>query len=441
MGITDRLARLAAGAPVRVFAVAGAGAREAVQGLQLRPELRLVQTPRAATVLLLAGAIPQSLGEPIARVHGGMPRPRATVWWALDAETPPPAGFPDAVFARDDVVDQIVRVHRDLLGGQRSSEPALLPDVEPATWRGVGPYAQGGSGMTGGTPYGRPMAQLASDRDGLRLDQLVLSLGPFFPHFPAGLVLELKLSGDVVQEAAARPNPFVDATIAGQSLRPGLRPFFRAIDEPVSVAELELARAREHLRWLADALLAQELPALGLRVLRLAQRLRPGDAGDVRRLAGRLGWTQVFRWSTDSVGMLAGEPIEGLGVGPVARAAGLAEDVRLGDPVYRELGFAPLLQQRGDAAARWRQRLLEAAQSLEIAARAGDRTIGPVSAIEAPRGRLEPGSAPTDRLLPVLPAFVEGLEWGDAVGTIVSLDLELEEAAAAIRLIPEPMRS
>lgn len=440
MGITDRLARLAAGAPVPVFAVAGAGAREAVQDLRLSPELRLVETPRAATVLLLAGAIPESLGEPLARVHDGMPRPRATVWWALGADAPP-AGFPDAVSAGDDVVDWIVGVHRDLLDGRRSSEPALLPDVEPAIWMGIGPYGQGGSGMTGGTPYGRPMAQLASDRDGLRLDQLVLSVGPFFPRFPAGLVLELKLSGDVVQEASARPNPFAQATMTELALRPGLRPFFRAIDEPVSVAELELARAREHLRWLADALLAHELPALGLRVLRLAQRLRPGDARDVRRLAGRLDWTQVFRWSTEGVGVLSGEFIEGLGVGPVARAAGLAEDARIGDPVYCELGFAPVLQQRGDAAARWRQRLLEAAQSLEIAAHAGDRMIGPVSAIESPRGRLEPGSVPTDRLLPVLPAFVEGLEWGDAVATIVSLDLDLEEAAAAMRLVPKPVRS
>lgn len=439
MGLGERFARFASGAPVPVFPVVGVGAREAVQDLRLRPELRFVETPRAASVLLVAGALSEALEEPLARVHDGLAHPRATVWWALDTRDGPPETFGHAALARGDVVDEIARVHRELLTGSRPSEPPILPDVDPALWRGVGPYGQGGSGMTGGTPYGRPLAQLAPDRDGLRLDQLELTVGPFFPRFPAGLVMELKLSGDVVRQAVPAPNPFLGAAEQRQ-LRPGLRPFVRALEEPVPVAELELWRARSHLRWVADALAAHGLPALGVRALRLAQRLGPGDGASVRRFARRLSWTQLFRWGLGGVGKIAPAHLEGQGAGPLARAAGLDEDLRAADPVYRELGFESLQHQGGDAAARWRQRLAEAAQSLDLAARAGDLTIGPAAAIESPGGRLEPGSSSAERLMALVPQLIEGLEWGDAIATVVSLDLDLEEAAAAQRLAPEPVR-
>lgn len=432
------LARLAASAPVPVFAVAGAGAREAVQDLRLSPELRLVESPRAANVLLVAGAIPQRLEEPLARVHDAMSHPRCTVRWPLGAAPSETAtGIPRAVTVDDDAVATLVRVHRELLAGRRRSDGAVLPDVDPAPWRGVGPHGQGGSGMTGGKPYGRPMAELGPDRDGLRLDVLPLRVGPFFPGFPAGLVLDLKTAGDVVVEAAIGPNPLAGDTLPGAVPRPGLRLFLRALRDPVSVSELEVARAREHLRWLAHALTVHQLPSLGDRVLRLATRVRPGNGDAVRWLGRWLPWTQVLRWATRGVGPIAGNALAGVGAGPVARAAGVREDVRMDDPVYRELGFEPVLHGGGDAAARWRQRVAEAAQSLDLAARAGDRRTTPVGRVESPRGRLEPGSAPTARLLPLFPALLRGLEWGDAVATLLSLDLDLEEAALGERLTEE----
>jgi len=307
----------------------------------------------------------------------------------------------------------------------------VLPDEDPAPWRGVGPYGQGGGGMTGGTPYGRPMAELGPDRDGLQLDVLPLRVGPFFPHFPPGFSLDLKLAGDVLVEAAPAPNPYANAAVP---LRPGLEPFVRALSEAVPIAELEMARAREHLRWLGDALMAHELRALGLRARRLAAAARPGDGDAVRRLGRTLALTQVLNWSTRGVGRLAGETLAGLGLGPVTRAAGIAEDLRTDDAGYRALGFEPVVQQGGDASARWRQRLEEAAQSLDLAGRAEGQRSGPADRVESPRGRLELDSAPAARLLPLLPALLQGSEWGDAVTTLVSLDLDLEDAAVAERL-------
>lgn len=441
MGVKDALARLAAGAPVPVFAVAGLGAREEVQDLRLDHHMRLVDTTRAASILLIAGAIPDGLAQPLARLHDSMPHPRCTVWWPLGAPPGPwRAGFTHAVVVEDRVQERLTNMQRELLGGQRPSEPPILPDVDPAPWRNVGPYGQGGTGMTGGTPYGRPMAELGPDRDGLRLDILPLKVGPFFPRFPAGLTLEVRFAGDVVVEVSPPANPFLAAGPPAIS-RPTLDPFIRALSEPVPVAELELARARDHLRWLADALVACELRSLGVRVLRLARDIRPGDGDRLRSLARVLGLTQAVGWSTRGVGRIGAAGLKGLGAGPVARAAGLAEDVRAHDRVYRDLGFAPITHDAGDAAARWRQRLAEAVQSLALAARAGDRRTVPVGCVESPRGRLKPAGAPAGRLLPLLPRLLQGMEWGDAVTTLVSLDLDLEEAAAVEHLRAEAAAS
>ena len=431
MGLTRRLEQLAAEARVPVFAIAGNGARDAVQDLRLRSEIRIVDTPKAASILVVAGPIADVHAAALARVHDALPHPRTTVLWAPQGALASLPGAVAVVVADSDPVAVVVAAYRDLVLGRRPSEPAILPDADPAEWRGVGPYGQGGSGMTGGAPYGRPMAELGPDPDGLRLDVVPVAVGPFLPRFPSGLVLDIRFSGDLVLDAAIGEG--VVGPPAGPP-RTGLRPFLRALTEPVPIAELELVRARDHLRWLADALVAHGLPALGARALRLAQRVQPGDGSTVRRLARLIGWTQVTRWSTRGVGTVSADDLAGLGAGPVARAAGIAEDVRLEDPAYRVLGFEPVLGHRGDAAARWAVRLTEAADSLDLAARAGEARSTPIGRVESPRGRLEPGSAASARLLALVPQLLRETEWGDAVATVVSLDIDLDEAAHAARL-------
>ncbi len=433
VGLTRRLEQLAAEARVPVFAIAGSAARDAVQDLRLRSEIRILDTPKAASILIVAGPIADVHAAALARVHDALPHPRATVLWAPEGALASLPGASAVVGADSDPVAVVVATYRDLVLGRRPSEPAILPDVDPAEWRSVGPYGQGGSGMTGGTPYGRPLAELGPDPDGLRLDVVPVAVGPFFPRFPSGLVLDIRFSGDLVLDAA------IGEGAIGSPVGPpraGLRPFLRALTEPVPIAELELARAREHLRWLADALVAHGLTALGARALRLAQRVQPGDSDAVRRLARLIGWTQVTRWSTRGVGKVSGDDLAGLGTGPVARAAGLAEDVRLDDPVYRALGFKPVLGDRGDAAARWAVRLAEAADALDLAARAGEARTTPMGRVESPRGRLESGSAASGRLLALVPQLLRETEWGDAVTTVVSLDIDLDEAARAEQLTP-----
>jgi len=410
---------------VPVFAVAGAGAREAVQDLRLRPEFLLTPTPRAANVLLLAGSPSAELENAARAAHDAMSHPRVTVRWDSPNSSGPGWSLPAAlsVSADADIVGRVRALHARVLDGSFPTEGALFVDDDPVPWLGVGPFGQGGTGMTGGVPYGRPMPERADDRDGLTLDQVSVRIGPLFSSLPQGLSLAVKLQGDLVQEAL----PHVAAELPVPS-PPG--PFVRALDVPVPVAELELARARSLLRWAAEGLRIQGLSALGVRVLRLAGRIGPGDAAEIEALERTLRRTRLFGWATGGVASLGTDLLTGMGAGPVGRAAGLAEDLRLEEPAYQALGFAPVLHDGADSAARWRQRLGEAAQALSLAAAAGERTAFGEGRVESPHGRLARAEAPADRLLPLLPALLEGLDWGDAVTAVVSLDLDLEEAGA-----------
>ncbi len=258
--------RLASSAPVPVFAAVGAGARDRVEALALRSELRRVGSPRHAAVLLVAGSVPRRSGPALDRVHDQLAHPRATLRWG--AEVPAAAlrrgddgrGAEEASVAADaDPVPALVTLHRALLRGERASEEPRLPDEPPAPWRGRGEHGQGGEGMMGGVPYGRPMARTADDlRDGLALDRLTFTAGPFFPPLPPGLVLRVALQGDVIQSA-------------------------EVVEPPFPQSEPDADRARRYLHRAARLLRVAGAGAAAERAIRLA--IAPDlSVGGVRRL-------------------------------------------------------------------------------------------------------------------------------------------------------------
>jgi len=419
MGLRGLLTGAAARARVPVFAVGGTGARDNVQGLRLRHEISVLDTPRPANILLTAGTFTDAGAAALRRVHDQMSPPRLTVQWGPTSLE----GLPgEHVLSGDidELVDTIVGLHDALLHGTLPSEAPVLPDVEPAEWRNVGPYGHGGKGMTGGVPYGRPMAERGPDRDGLQLDRLPVTLGPWLPALPAGLALRVTFQGDIIQEASVGAAT-VTAAIAS--------PFREALDRPVPIADLELARARHHLRWLAEALRLLGLGAPGLRALRLAEGLTPRDGDAVDAMARAIRRSGAFAWGIGSAGRLEPELTQGLG--PVARAGGRPDDARSEDATYRSLGFTPVTFEDGDPRSRWRQRLAEITQSLELITRGRDRTAFGAGVVEGLHGRLEQGApTPSGRLLELLPALLTGLEWGDAVTCLASLDVDPAEAVA-----------
>ena len=427
MGLTSLLGRLAAKSTPPVFITAGMGAAEAVAQLEASGEIHRVDSPAAATVLLVVGGIPPALEPSVAAVHDGMPHPRGTVHLPLGFDHGSLPTSPHALVAgsAEEALAVIRDVFAELMSGRRASDPPLLPDVDPNPWRGVGPYGQGGSGMTGGTPYGRPLAELGADRDGLRLDVLPLRIGPLFAPLGTGVTLEATMAGDVVVEARLADSPFAQPNDAGP---PTI--FQRALSMQVPIAELEIARARDHLRWVASSLAVMGLSALAMRALRLAAEPVP-DARRVTALVRRLRALRIPTLPWAGRGPLASDAVRGLALGPVSRAAGEPDDARTDEPAYRRLGFEPLIGTAGDAAERWTLRLREAAASLDLAQRAGATKAWGSGVVESPRGRLTPTGAPFGRIQALVPSLLEGLEWGDAVVSLVSLDIDASEVAAA----------
>ena len=140
-------------------------------------------------------------------------------------------------------------------------------------------------------------------------------------------------------------------------------------------------------------------------------------------------------------------------VGPMARASGLAQDYRLGDPsgAYKALGFEPVLENSGDCYARLKVRVRETLQSLDIIMACLDQL--PEGPIEVkPKGFPQPGEyfarveqprgeafyyvkgngtkflerfrvrTPTNANIPCLVNMLQGCDLADVANIILTID-------------------
>ncbi len=367
--------------------------------------------------MVVAGSFTPDAATSIGHVHDQMAGPRVTIGW----QHPEPAVVPvhhNVDGGPDVLAEAIQRAFREVLEGEIPPETPLLPDVDPVEWRGVGPYGHGGTGMTGGTPYGRPLALRAPARDRLELDQLPVTVGPWFSAFPPGLAIRVSLQGDVAQTIE------VDRTALVAPGPPDV--FARALREPISIRDLETARARRHLQWAAEAFALSGVERLARRADRLAASVGPGDSRAVHRLLRSARRSLVRSMTYRHVGVLP-DDLDLAGLGPVERASGTPKDRRSEEPAYRDIGFAPIAGTGGDAWERLSQRIAEAAQALDLAAAAGDRTAFGDGVVEAPDGlhHLD-GPRPADRLVEMLETVLEGMEWGDLVSVLHSFDIDVE---------------
>ena len=420
MGLRARLAHLAKTGDVPVFVVVGGGYRSAVHRLRLVEGIHVVASPRHAAVLLIAGALTEDATETVRRVHDQMAGPRVTVGWGH----PGPSVIPLQTMVTGGVTEAATTIRRlfhDVLTGEVEPERPLLPDVDQVEWRGVGPYGHGGTGMTGGTPYGRPLALRAPARDNLELDQLPVTIGPWFSGFPPGLALRILLQGDVAQAVEVTSTNLIQAGPDDV--------FTRALHEPTPIRELEMARAVHHLEWIADSLLIAGVDRLAMRADRLAETIGPGDVDAIERLMKAARRSLLRLMTLRNVGVLSTE-IDLTGLGPVTRATGVADDRRGEEQGYRDLGFEPMTHSDGDAWARFSQRASEAVQALDLAGRADDARAFGNGEVEAPDGLHRVGEPdPANRLISMLETVLVGAEWGDLVTIVQSLDIDMESVS------------
>ena len=212
MDMTARLLRFSAARPhvLVVAAVGHTAERLAVEAEVARRGWPTAMGPADTDVLVIAGTPGPELVPVIESLWQQVPAPRARA--EVSGTTAVAATLDDAASLLSDPDRQ-----RADPTTHRPSSPTV--DVRPQENSGhqpgrtVRPGAHQHSGHKhtghdhgGGMemPGGLPMADLGPDRDGLTLDRLRVSLGPVLPDWPAGLVVEVVLQGDVVQEATAR---------------------------------------------------------------------------------------------------------------------------------------------------------------------------------------------------------------------------------------------
>jgi hypothetical protein len=193
---------------------------------------RLALSPASADVLVVAGRADGGMVEIVERHWGAMPGPRAR-------------GRAESAAAVADVLDAAVvdllddgtqRTDADGRSGSASGDAARADDS--TSHGGMDHDGMGHGGMDHGemdhdgmdhdgmdhdgmdmAPDGIALAGASEqDRDGLEMDELPLRLGPVLPSWPAGLVLDLVLHGDLVVAATGSFVPAGASTEAGAAL-------------------------------------------------------------------------------------------------------------------------------------------------------------------------------------------------------------------------------
>ena len=348
----------------------------------------------------------------------------------------------------------------------------------------TGPHANGtslshGGGQADGDEHGEDgmddMMAIVGEpsQDGLIVETLRIRCGPFGLPFPGGLAVDATLDGEIVcqvrietldapevfpAEVPEVPDPL--APVAWQMAIDFARN--SSFDEPGLVTRLELERAVSHLAWLRSlsrllgwqkltrkvaAVLAELIPVMraineavpavcGDRVQACLERAESGTS----RLIALLAADRILACRLAGQGFVSPERAEECGLsGPNARASGLSKDRRTGRAVYERLGFEPLSESRGDAAARTLLRAREASQSLDLARRSlictaeeGGLPAGESAAVEGPRGGLlatpqpagwtfhAPGASAARQLAV---ETMTGRPWQDALVILASFDI------------------
>ena len=336
------------------------------------------------------------------------------------------------------------------------------------------------------------MVQMTQDlprgTDGLPMERVETPLGPFFSSLPSGLGLTVWLDGDTVVQTRldrgiatrmseqdlvgaiegfpdrlAQFDPLMSSAYRVLALRAlaavgksgHTMPFPAAL-----INTLERARVCSHLNWLTSLgyvlgyrWMEQQAAHLHQALLASAGAKEFGTLQPaIERFGRRIMRTPLLKHRLHQIGVLT-PPLGADVSGPIARATGIARDVRSEDQGYQALGFTPVIAEGADAYARLKVRLGECSQSLALIqatadadAPVADRSSGDGSGeaiIETPRGaahlriEVKDGSVqnvrlhqPTHAHIALIDPMIVDLELGDALVSVASLDLSPWEIAS-----------
>jgi hypothetical protein len=404
-GLGGRLARWATRRPHLLLAVApgATAARLAVEGAAARMGMVVTVTDADADVLVVIGDPGRELGEAVERAWAQLPGPR-TRTRVTDAAGAEPALRDAAIrLGEPDQAQDAYSRHDEWTGANhpQTNHDGGMHDGDGMHHEGNGSHdhhghgggheGHGGPGME--MPGGLMMAERADDRDGLKLDVLHVPLGPVLADWPAGLVVDVVLQGDLVQHAAARVLP--PAVPPPASFWAGGAGEVRRCR--YAAAHLDsLGRLLGVAGWEGAAAAARRVRDEALDGVPL-ERVREHFSAVNRRVRR----SRVLRWATDGLGVLGpAEAVRAGMSGPAARAAA----------------------EGGDVTARWRRWLTEAGRLL-----AGEDP----GAGEGPRGRFDGRHPPSPALLDAATRLMVGLDIAAARLVLASFDPDPDELVAA----------
>lgn len=236
-------------------------------------------SPAAADLLVECGPVGPGLAPAVEVAWSGLPGPRVRVR----------LGGITAVGA--DLASGTVLL-RDVVGQQQDARNRPAPALSAADGGDMDGMDMGGGDRDGmdidgdmdgmdmamDLPGGLMMADRVADRDGLRLEGLHLSLGPLLPAWPAGLQLDVVLSGDVLTSAEVHrldPQAEPDAPVRVRALD-ALALLLQAAGWEDGARRARRARAEGGRGPATDDLLRRLRRA---RLLRWSLRHLPGPAG------------------------------------------------------------------------------------------------------------------------------------------------------------------
>ena len=267
-------------------------------------------SPADADILVVCGDGEVEMNSMTDRVWDQIPSPRSRI--RIVTPEAVPAQLDEAKSALLDLdalrMDATTREQEQAVAVESASGAMDMPaggHDHGAMEMSGGDHDQGSDHGNMGMVGGLGMAVRGDDRDGLKLDQLHVALGPVLPDWPAGLVLRLVLQGDIAQSA--------ELEVMGEN--GGGSFWMHAADDATVAARFGAAAAADSLqrllavagwqsaaltgRWLRDELLSSDPDA-------------PSHPRFVRWIH-RVRRSRALRWSTNGLGIVdATEPHEEL---------------------------------------------------------------------------------------------------------------------------------
>lgn len=341
---------------------------------------------------------------------------------------------------------------------------------------GGGGHDHGGGGFMSMVAMTKDMPR---SMDGLAMEMNPAHFGPFFSGLPGGLNISMMLDGDTVMQAEMEQGllcrklneTFPSAAEAFVEHMASINPLapiaFRvlaakALANALSLEEkeqtnradlllLEKERVLSHLNWLAVFSQTLGNPFIHKKAVALHRQYQKGQENeqDILNFTKQINNIPYLKKRLLMAGNIPKNLLHHTS-GPVARSAGIQEDVRMHDKSYQDLSFSPTVYQQNNAWGRLQIRLAEINQSLQLLDKLNVKeNATPFSAadyrelngkgkayIETPRGKaalevnMQEGEVKHFHLSTAsvshaafIPQICEGQELSDALLSIASLDI------------------